>query len=229
MDLSTYKELFEKTQKPEGEITGLCGRILRGRKPEDFKTLTDEPERRKIIMLMAGDGLIKMLGTTGFQALKTIGYEREYIEYKLKDNYKFKLVVFAQSDLIKPATWNNVAEIVTLVYPDVKSKIYDQLDNLKSKTFKEIQDDVDISMKQTYRNGPNDPLFMTYDRFKSAEATLYNVRVFLYHTVELRDLFAGDGYTYDEEGNRGLMEYIAPNKPLDELGEHILIDLDVTL
>jgi hypothetical protein len=47
----------------------------------------------------------------------------------------------------------------------------------------------------------------------------------LFHTVQLRALFSGDGYTRDEAGTRGLMEYIAPNCKLTDLGEHVAIDI----
>lgn len=43
----------------------------------------------------------------------------------------------------------------------------------------------------------------------------------------LWELFSGDGYTYDANGNRGLMKYIVPNKPLVELGAHDVIDMSV--
>lgn len=57
-------------------MSNLVGRILRGKKPEDFLTLTDEPETRKIVMLMAEDGLKSLLGKKGTEILLSIGYEK---------------------------------------------------------------------------------------------------------------------------------------------------------
>ena len=44
-----------------------------------------------------------------------------------------------------------------------------------------------------------------------------DVRAFLYHTMNLNNLFAGDGYTYTPDGRRGHREYLAANVPRDQL------------
>ena len=49
MNIDDYKDLFLESKVSKIPIEGLCGRILRGKTPEDFATLTDDPER-KIIM-----------------------------------------------------------------------------------------------------------------------------------------------------------------------------------
>ena len=77
--------------------------------------------------------------------------------------------------------------------------------------------------------GPKDKNFMTYKRFNNSEGTLIDLRAFLYHTVHLRELFSGDGFTYEEGGKKGLKEYIAPNCSLEELGEYLLIDMNINL
>ena len=41
-----------------------------------------------------------------------------------------------------------------------------------------------------------------------SEGTLIDVRAFLYHTIHLRELFSGDGFTSDEDGQKGLKEYM---------------------
>eukprot|EP00965_Chrysotila_dentata_P118224 3907511-Pleurochrysis_carterae.AAC.1 len=45
-----------------------------------------------------------------------------------------------------------------------------------------------------------------------------DVRAFLYHAMNLNNLYSGDGYTYTQEGGRGFREYLAPNKQKEELG-----------
>ena len=65
--------------------------------------------------------------------------------------------------------------------------------------------------------------------FNNSEGTLIDVRAFLYHIVHLRELFSGDGFTYEEDGKKGLREYIAPNCRLEELGEYHLIDMNINL
>lgn len=70
---------------------------------------------------------------------------------------------------------------------------------------------------------------MTYERFKKSKPTLINARSFLYFTLHLRELFSGDGYTYTSSGKRGLMEYFAPNKPINQLGECVIIDIEINV
>ena len=45
-----------------------------------------------------------------------------------------------------------------------------------------------------------------------------DVRAFLYHALNLNNLFSGDGYTHTADGVRGYKEYVAPNKKLEDLG-----------
>ncbi|MCK4383456.1 MAG: hypothetical protein KAW66_09210 [Candidatus Lokiarchaeota archaeon] len=119
MNLVDYKDLFVEGKKTTLPITGICGRILRGKSPKDFETLTDDPDR-KLIMLMGGDGLERILGKSGYEALITIGYMLDYIEYKIKSGFQFKLVIFNEGEIAKLATWDNVAHIISEIYPKLK-------------------------------------------------------------------------------------------------------------
>ncbi|HLD75813.1 MAG TPA: hypothetical protein VI874_02250, partial [Candidatus Norongarragalinales archaeon] len=64
MELTRYRELFESGASVQKPVSGLCGRIIRGKKAGDFETLTDDPDR-KLVMLMGPDGLETLLGKTG--------------------------------------------------------------------------------------------------------------------------------------------------------------------
>jgi len=95
--LALLNSLSSEVQVPPNKIKikGIFGRILRGTKPTDFETLSDDPDR-KIILVSAEDGLKRFIGKTGYQMLLAIGYEKDYIEYRLKNGYMFKLVVFSK-------------------------------------------------------------------------------------------------------------------------------------
>ncbi|HDZ17684.1 hypothetical protein LCGC14_0910790 [marine sediment metagenome] len=208
MDLDGYKTFFLEGRKNLNPITGICGRILRGKSPKDFETLTDDPQR-KIVMLMGADGLEKLLGKSGYEALITIGYMLDYIEYKVKNGFQFKLVIFHEGEIAKLATWDDVALMVSQIYPKAKSKIYHQLEKVKLTKFSEIERVANRKFNIIDKIGPEDKDFITYERLNNSEGTLIDVRAFFYHTVHLRELFSGDGFTYDANGERGLREYIA--------------------
>jgi hypothetical protein len=143
--------------------------------------------------------------------------------------YRFKLVIFNES-AFRPATWENVRDVVVEVYGDTIAPIIDaQLNALKTTPFDRIEKMGLDTMKNIDREGPDSELFMTVDRLLASNGTLNDVRLFLYNTVHLRELFAGDGYTYDEQGNRGLREFITPNRAITAFGPHKLIDMTVDL
>ncbi|MFC1644857.1 hypothetical protein ACFL08_02430 [Patescibacteria group bacterium] len=217
-------------------VQGLCGRIIRGTRPEDFLTLTDDPTR-KLVMLMGPDGLEKIIGKSGYESLVEIGYESDYIVRKVADEgNQFKLVVFPEGGEALLATWDNVVKVVSDVYPGAKDaldeylvefrNIYGKYANPRA-AFANFEALAKFSFSDVDKKGPSDPQFMTYDRFLRSDQSLADTRAFLYFSIHLRELFSGDGYTYNVNGKKGLMEYIVPNKPLDELGDCEVIDLDI--
>lgn len=209
-------------------VNGLCGRIIRGKKPADFTTLSDDPSR-ELVMLMGPDGLTKIMGKSGYEMLVAIGYEPEYLEHKVNEGNLFKLVVFPEGGAAKIATWDNVVDVVSSVYPEAELKLRRHLAAFKKKSFAEIESEAGFRFLDVEKAGKSDPRFMTYDRFRSSFGSLSETRAFLYFSVHLRELFSGDGYTYDSKGTRGMMEYIVPNKPIAELGDHRIVDIAVAI
>ncbi|MBN1803316.1 MAG: hypothetical protein JW891_17525 [Candidatus Lokiarchaeota archaeon] len=222
MDLFEYREFF--TKKQIVRVDSLCGRIIRGVNPDDFETLTDDPDR-KLVMLMGPDGLQKLLGKESYDMLVEIGYEKEYIQRKLNEGNEFKLVVFKEGGEAIIATWDNVINLVSKTYPNISNKIKDQIDDLKSTSFERIEEEAGFDFSKIDKIGKTDPRFMTHERYLESPNTLIAARAFLYFTVHLRELFSGDGYTYTTDGKRGLTEYIVPNKRISDLGEHVIIDI----
>ena len=228
MEVREYELVF-KSGHTATSVAGLCGRVIRGTKPADFLTLTDDP-KRKLVLLMGPDGLQLLLGKSGLEALQVIGYEPEYIRRKvLVEHNDFKLVVFKEGRDAVLATWDNVIMVVSRVYPEVTVMLKRNRDALKTQSFDQIERTAGYDFGEVDKNGVNDPRFITYERLQASRGTLVVVRAFLYHTVHLKEQYSGDGYTYDDRGNRGLKEYIVVNKPIGDLGDHALIDIDVQL
>ena len=228
MDIQTFERVLRNPKASKEAVSGVCGRIIRGRVPGDFETMTDDPSR-KLVMLMGADGLAKLPGLSGYEMLVEIGYEASYIERKVTEGNQFKLVVFPEGGPAKLATWGNVIAVVSSVYPDIASKLQRNAKELASVSFDEIERRAGFDFSEVDKAGPADPRYMTHERFAARSGTLVDVRAFLYFTVHLRELFTGDGYTKTTDGRRGMMEYIAPNARLSDLGEHALITLTVTL
>jgi nicotinamidase-related amidase len=229
MQISEFVQALYGGTRPSSNVTGLAGRIIRGTKPADFETLSDDPTR-KLVMLMGPDGLQKLIGKTGYEMLIEIGYEKDYIIRKVRDEgCKFKLVVFGEGGPAKFATWGNVVDAVSVVYPDIAPKLRKRLSELQSTTFDAIERVAGFDFSAVDAVGPTDLRYMTTERFRAAAGTLVDARAFLYFTVHLRELYTGNGYTQTANGQRGMMEYIVPNLPLDQLGEYEIVDLDIQL
>lgn len=226
--IKDYLNSFNNGTRLQGAIKGLCGRVIRGKKPDDFLTLTDDPSRR-IVMLIDPDGLSELPGLSGYDVLITLGYEPDYLKHKVDEGNQFKLVVFGDGGAAKLATWDNLIDMVKIQYPEECDCFESYRYNLKTVPFKEIESHSGFLFLDVEKVGESDSRYMTYDRFRNSKKSLVDVRTFLYFTVHLREQYSGDGYTYDEKGNRGVMEYIIPNKPLSQLGEYGITDVDVKL
>jgi hypothetical protein len=228
MSIESYLESYKQVKKLDQVLSGICGRVIRGKKPEDFLSLTDDPTRL-IVMLIDPEGLSALPGLSGYDTLITLGYEKKYLDGLINSGNKFKLVVFGDGGLAKLATWDNLIDMIKLQYRDVSLTFEFYRDKLKKTAFNDIESMGSYTFLEVQDAGKSDQRYMTYERFVDSDKTLHDVRAFLYFTVHLRELYSGDGYTYDSQGNRGVMEYIVPNKPLSQLGQYGIVDVEVTI
>lgn len=197
MNLETYEKCFVNQEKCEVTSENIMGKITRGKIPKDFQTLTHERDR-KIVMLMGADGLESLLGKSGQDLLVEIGYTQDHIDHLISEGYKFKLVIFEPSQSCLLATWDNAAQLASEIYPKVKQKIYQKLDDIKKTPFSEIEKESGLNWGKIDKIGDNDPNFMTYNRFKRSKGSLSDVRAFFYFTLHFRELFSGDGYIINQ-------------------------------
>ncbi len=222
--LAEFEAFFSGSDIPI-DPTGLCGRILRGTSEACFSTLSPD-QGRKVVMLTAAEELVNLKGKSIEQILMAIGYSPSDIKAKLDDeNIKFKMFIAAQSESLRPATWDNVIALACECYPDVAHIILSQQKLLKKFPFDKIQQLADFSFDQVHHKGTADPMFMTEANLLQSPGSVVDVRAFFYHTLQLRELFSGDGFTRMPCGKVGVVEYIAPNLPISEIKLHRLIDL----
>jgi hypothetical protein len=204
-------------------VSGLMGRVLKGKGDNDFETLSDDRDR-KIVFLMGSDGLEGLVGLSNDQILAKIGYTAEYVARLEHDGYRFKLVVF-KSGAGQLATWDHVVKLVASAYPDIAAKIRAALPRLKRMSFSEIEQDAPTRFAAVDRVGREHADYIDEQRLQTSDGALWQVRAFLYYRIRLTELYAGDGITRTADGKKGLKEYIAPNKPIRDLGGALLIDL----
>lgn len=224
--VEAYAEAFR--QHEAVRVSRLGGRILRGKTEADFKTLTPDP-LRKVVMTMGPDGLQKMPGKAGYGMLRAIGYTKRHIRARLAEKNFFRLAVFPESRA-RLATWDNMLAIMGEAYPATRRALQEHADALKRVPFRDLQAMAGFNFADISDQGPSHPQYMTPERFLVSNQTLVDTRRFLHDTGHLRELFTGDGYTYDEDtGRRGLREFAMLDRPLAQLGKHALLDIDVRL
>ncbi len=224
--IEDYVQAFKAGERRK--VKRLSGRLLKGTSSEAFETLTDDPSRL-IIMLMGPDGLEQLLGLDGYGIMQAIGYTDAHIRAKILEGNHFKLGVFSENDRIRLADWDGTITIVSEVYPEIAPILQAHAANLKETPFTQIERVAGFNFHEVNVAGPIDPRYMTYERFRALPASsidLVAVRAFLYYSLHLRELYAGNGRVVDSSsGQTGMLEYFALNLPLTDLGHHALIDI----
>jgi hypothetical protein len=210
------------------KVTGLCGRVLRGKHEKDFGSLSDDPNRR-LVMLMGSDGLKRLIGKSGYEILIELGYMPDFIRVRLEQGTRFKLFVTPMYPGFKLATWENIVEYLSLIYPRAGAKIRQVLPELTKFSYAQIEKLAGYSLAEVFENGKADPRFMTNRRFLKSDGSVAAARAFLYHTCYLYELFSGNGYTKLYNGRRGIREYITLNSGLEVFLRHELLDIEVRL
>lgn len=228
--LTDYASAFVLKQKPAQPIGGIQARICR-RKNGDPVRLSDDPCRR-IVFLIDHHVCHSMIGLTGYQiATSVLGWEPQYTKNKVEAGLKFDLVIFPEHRC-KLGTWSNLLDLVEVTYPEIGAKLTRHRATLSTMTPESL---VEIERRQGYsffevdERGSRDPRFMTLTRYIDASDTPDAARAFLYHVVYCKELYTGHGCTIDRNGNRGVAEYIMPDQPLDGLGPHVVIPIDIEI
>jgi len=218
-----YKKTFSEYKSSHSvvSIQNLVGRVLRGKQPEDFINLSPDPSR-KLIILMNSDGLQILLGKPLPKILDTIGYPRTYAEDLIRDGTEFKLLVASKSDQILPGTWDNLLVYVSIIYmnTNIPQMLSDNLPTLKDNSFKDGYGRIMEQMDKQFTGK------MTTEILNSSGGSLWMVRLFLNDVLGLNKLYMGDGFTYTEDGQKGLAEYFALNQSIHNLRDVVLIDLN---
>lgn len=230
--LKDYKDAYNHKRKPTSPISGLQGRFIR-MPPGQPYSLTDDPDRR-IVFLVDSNTLNDLVGLSGYQVCMAVGWDPNYTRGKVNAGYTFALAVFPEINC-KLGTWANILDAVELMYPEVARKIArhrSALSQMTPATLRQIeqaQGYTFLSVEQGKDAKKTDPRYMTIDRYKNAPDTAENARAFLYFTVHLKEQFQGDGYTRSAQGQRGVPEYIMPARPMSDLGDHLVLDIQVQI
>lgn len=207
--MDEYVQAFRSGAKtvPEScDLTGLFGRITKGKKETDFLQLSEDQSKR-LSWIVDHNTLRGFLGKPHLDMLISSGHSTEYVRHQLNSGKKFKLIVFSfgstekNNDEVKLATWDNIMELMSRVYPEIDPTIWESnRDNLKNLTYEQI--DPSGNNLKNYYLGKDSEHFMSEKRFLALKErpTLSQVRAFLHHQIGLNELFKGDGKIVQHDG-----------------------------
>lgn len=203
----------------------IAGRIIRGKVEADFEKLSDDPNR-KIVFLTDAAGLAKMLGKSGYEMLITVGHHPDHIKKQLADGKSYRIVVFPASSAYD-ATWSGLATVVKEVYPDLAQDLTNHMTLLKSSQYDVFETSAGYKFHDV--DDPTNSKFMSYDAYLASSRSPWELRAFMYHVLHIKELFRGDGYTYDEKGKRGVREFLMANKKVSEIPGAVVGNIQVSL
>lgn len=217
-------------------VEGVCGRIIRGKDPADFERLSDDPDR-KVVMLTDAGGLAKFFGKNDYDKCVVVGHHPDHIKGKVNSGFTYKLVVFPETAAVV-ADWSGVFQVAQQVYPDLAPAIRQHntvlrgsgtpaFENGRTKDFAVIE--AKAGRKFMDCDDKANPDFMTYEKWKTSAQDEVAMRALLYHVFHLRELFSGNGYTYNDVGKKGVKEHLMLNCRIADIPGHVVQDMSVKL
>jgi len=221
IDPATYAAMFEGHQDVPVAISGVCGRVVRGRHEDDFAMLAFASGRR-LAWVTGADGLHAMLGRPPADIVLGIGKDRAWLHEKLAEGMRWKLIVMPQAACTR-ADWRGVFAMIETQYPELAAKLRAWREAVQDRALASRIEPALVTAE--VKDNPGHPAHMSIERYRDCEDTKVNARLFLWHSLGLNQHFKGDGWAVDPLTGARVQEYLTANVMLAGIPEHRLIDL----
>jgi hypothetical protein len=174
----------------------------------------------QLFPFIIGPDTVEMLhGMNHRDLLLNIGYKEDWLNLKHSRGLVFYLVVFRKSACDKElkmapvlANWDEIFKLITQISRGCAEKLrphWAEID--KVEYTKDIES---IENAELYK------VVSSFEEFAKASVVCDSpkmARQFLRHTLKCTALFKGDGFTYNEQGVKGLTEYLFKRVSLKQL------------
>jgi len=235
IDIDYFVECWRKQEWPDENIYStrkILGRICRGKTNEDFMSFTEgSADESKVAFLLRDKSLKELMEANKkggpMELFNFVGFESKYVKEKLAKGYQFQLLFFHCEEVeFFKADWNGVLNLIGEIYPDLNHHLHSKdqmIKELKKITIDEVNQKLNCCLfnaRSEYDRNKNKEHKHFYDLKKMSQINspnIYEWRAFIYHKIGCRELYKGDGFTYDENGNKKGKEYIMINKLRNEV------------
>ena len=230
MNPKDFVEMFKDGRKASAPLTGICSRIIRIKEPAHRERLSGDDPSRRIVFVTNAAGSTDLLGKNGWECLMHIGYPDDWVRNDLlPSGTQFELIVFPETEA-KQATWENFLSVVATAYPEFAQDCQTHLQDLKNWKWPwyamKLLWPIEAQKKKTDWGAVNEK-YMTPEAYAKSPRDTAHFRAFLAHSCYANKLFSGDGYTYNDAGERGLAEFVMPDMVINDIHGVARIDLDV--
>ena len=173
--------------------------------------------------VMGPDTIHHLKGKSINDMFEFIGYTKKDLQMKIEGEEKLVLVFFTgysiptegDSQRVEPpllATWDNVLTLIDRTNSICGERVRNVLPTIQTKPYESYEFDID-KLQSDIRSQVE-----SFDSFaNSSHTSPQMVRAFLRHTLKLKKLYSGDGYSYNERNEKGSKEYLIPRVRIKEL------------
>ena len=148
-----------------------------------------------------------------------MGFEKDYIREKIERKFEFQFLLFNKQDVqVFEADWKGIIQAVRKLFHEISEETIsvEIVEELEKVRLEEVENELGVSLfkaRSEYDLHKFHEDYYSLEKFLSiVKPTVHHLRAFLYHSLGLRELFKGDGYIYDVNGERKSREFLAINK-----------------
>ncbi len=221
MDIVNFLSCIEKGGHRENEY---FARVIMVSNPSEIVPEWISSANQPFPFIIGPETVAQLIGKSTWEIMEFIGYESSFVKEKIAQGQRFFIVFFTgfqfgdhgskeREPLI--ATWSNLLSLIQETSPICGKKCASVYDVVQTTHYDQF------NFGYEFESIPPEVYWevCSFEAFENSTlpTTPGLVRAFLRHTMKCTRLYSGDGYCYDEQGNRGAKEYLIPRVRISSL------------
>ncbi len=220
--------------------SSLHGRVVHGYPGVDagYGQKLSSDSWKRLSWVFGPEALHGFLGKSARDICHYLGFERDWLHAKIPAGKHAYLVVFPSASAdAAPASWDGLRALLEKHYPEAwQACLQQHWARICSTQFEELEAEAGYDMAKVHYVGRNpatgkssDHRYTSLDVLLRSESTVVRARQFLYDEIGCGKNFSGTGFTEDDDGNIGTPEFLAGNRPLEQIKGAVRVDIDISV